>query len=149
MLDKDKKKNSVLKDPYQQQQQEYDRGRLGRLGSLIGGVAGSLIPIPGVGTMVGAGLGSLLGNAGGQLLSGGQFNPIDMVTSGVTGAAGGAIGGAIGPAIGGTAGQIVGQGVGNLGGQQMINGPIQQPQPNPYEWRPGMGPAPYGPVFRR
>ncbi len=80
-------------------------GTLRKLGGLVGGVAGSLIPIPGVGQWLGAGLGSMLGNAGGQLISGGQFNAGDMLTSGVLGGVGGAAGQALGPVAGGAAGQ--------------------------------------------
>ena len=120
---------------------EQNRGRLGRLGSLVGGIAGTLIPIPGVGSWLGAGLGSMIGNSAGQLISGGQFNPVDTLTAGVGGGIGGVAGGALGPVIGqgvgNVAGQALGQGVANMG-----NPPPQQQPPPPDPYAQGMATAP-------
>ncbi len=136
------------KDPYtQQQRQQFNQQRLGRLGGLVGGVAGSLIPIPGVGQWLGAGLGSMLGNAGGQIISGGQFNAGDMLTSGVLGGVGGAAGQALGPVAGGAIpGQILGQAGSHLIGQNLLHGPVQRPVPPNYYpemLRPGLPPGFY------
>lgn len=145
LFDNDKKgagaANKAMASP-QNQQLEYNRGRLGRLGSLVGGIAGTLIPIPGVGSWLGAGLGSLIGNSAGQLISGGRFDPVDAVTAGVGGGIGGVAGSALGPVVGQTAGNVGGQVLGQgIAGQ--MNPPPPQPQPNPmYAQQMGLAPIP-------
>ena len=53
-----------------QYEQQVKQNKAGRIGAMIGGAAGSLIPIP----VVGPAIGSTLGSTIGQFAGGGQVN---------------------------------------------------------------------------
>ncbi len=138
--------NPYMKGGQQNQQQEYNKDRLVTINSLLGGIAGSFIPIPGVGSWFGAGLGGMVGNAVGQLISGGQFDPVDSVTAGLGSGIGGVAGGALSPVIGQGAGNVAGQ----LAGQAGMNFLMPQQPPPPQYPLPGSLANVYGqdPRFR-
>jgi hypothetical protein len=96
---------AMAMEEYQKEQEKKEKsGKLGKLGSIVGGVAGSLIP--GVGPVLGPAIGSALGGTAGHLAGGSK---LDLGTTLGYGAQG-AIGGMLMPA-GAGAGNVLKQGV--------------------------------------
>lgn len=84
------------------EQRIQNAGQYGTIGSLLGGIAGTLIPVP----ILGPALGSAAGGAIGQALGGVTPDLGDIVGYGASGALGG----------------LMGQGVGQMAGQAATSG---------------------------
>jgi hypothetical protein len=89
-------------DARQGEQRIQNAGQYGTIGSLLGGIAGTLIPVP----ILGPALGSAAGGAIGQALGGVTPDLGDIVGYGASGALGG----------------VAGQGVGQMAGQAATSG---------------------------
>lgn len=98
---------------YEQYEQQVKQNKAGRIGAMIGGAAGSLIPIP----VVGPAIGSTLGSTIGQFAVGGQVDAGQVLRSGVQGGVGGAVAGPLGSVMSGMA-----PAVSNVGGQVLSQG---------------------------
>lgn len=96
-----------------QYEQQVKQNKAGRIGAMIGGAAGSLIPIP----VVGPAIGSTLGSTIGQFAGGGQVDAGQVLRSGVQGGVGGAVAGPLGSVMSGMA-----PAVSNVGGQALSQG---------------------------
>lgn len=100
------------------EQDIQESSQYGQIGSMIGGLAGNLIPIP----VLGPAIGSLVGGSIGHLIGGAPMDVGDVIGYGATGALGGAAGLGVG-ALAGNAGAGVGTNVVNqLIGQSAIQG---------------------------
>ncbi len=89
-------------DARQGEQRIQNAGQYGTIGSLLGGIAGTLIPVP----ILGPALGSAAGGAIGQALGGVTPDLGDIIGYGASGALGG----------------VAGQGVGQMAGQAATSG---------------------------
>lgn len=94
------------------QQEKIDNSsRLGTFGSLLGGLAGTLIPVPILGTAIG----SMVGGGLGQLAGGVKPDFRDILGYGTSGAIGGAAGGLV-SGLAGQAGGALARTLGTVGG---------------------------------
>ena len=90
----------------QGEQRIQNAGQYGTIGSLLGGIAGTLIPVP----ILGPALGSDAGGAIGQALGGVTPDLGDIIGYGASGA----LGGVAGPGVGQMAGQAATSGLGAM-----------------------------------
>lgn len=121
-----------------QYEQQVKQNKAGRIGAMIGGAAGSLIPIP----VVGPAIGSTLGSTIGQFAGGGQVDAGQVLRSGAQGGVGGAVAGPLGSVMSGMSPAVAGAAplLSNVGGQTISQGLMDktvgtgEPTPPPVQY---------------